>query len=163
MSEEYSFMVSGVGAGRRHVWDVTEFNGILTAFGLYNKINVNINLRSSEDISNKFKVLDDLVSQGLCLPNDVLELREIVRLRNGLDAGGNGEQTRVDIGEAVKVKTIFKDGEPKKVVVRKKIMATSAQEEAAANARQYAHTEEADSKRRKSINARRDAKILGEV
>jgi hypothetical protein len=62
------------------------------------------------------------------------------------------------------VKTVrYRDG--KKVIVmrkKKKHPATPAQKQAAANARKYAHTSQADKKRKKSLVARKDAGLIGE-
>ncbi|NLE06325.1 MAG: hypothetical protein GX638_16185 [Crenarchaeota archaeon] len=55
-------------------------------------------------------------------------------------------------------KVVYRDGKKKIVRVRKKKRpATSAQKAAAAKARKYAHTPEAEKKRRKSMMARRKA------
>lgn len=66
--------------------------------------------------------------------------------------------------ESGAVKIVYKDG--KKVVVKvrkkKKSIATPAQKEALKKARLKAHTPDADKKRRKSMNARRDAGLIGE-
>lgn len=155
-------IVSGVGSGYRHAWDVEEYNGLLSVAGRRNRICITFNLKSVEDISHKFDILQNMVEQGLCTETDLDELREIVRLKSNLEVGGNGDHTMVGIGES-KVVTVYTDGKPKKVAKRKKMIATPAQVKSAENARRYAHTPEATAKRRKSINARRDGKTLGEI
>lgn len=163
MEDSNDFMVSGVGSGYRHAWDVSEVNRLLTTRGIYNNICVTFNLSSADDVNRKLDAVKDLVARGMCHPNDLLELKEIVRLHGGLDSGGYGEQSKAGIQESAKVKLVYRNGELKEVAIRKKILATEAQKNAVANARQYAHTEEANNKRRKSIVARRDGKVLGEV
>jgi hypothetical protein len=64
-----------------------------------------------------------------------------------------------------KLKVVFKDG--KKSVVKKRKKArhegTPDQKRAIANARRFAHTPTAKMKRRKSVLARKDAGLVGDV
>ena len=161
LGNSLSGIVSGIGSGRMHAWSTSVYGDIFSACSIYSGTNVVLNLKSIEDIKSKMDDLERLCASGGCYKFELDELKEIIRLQGSLAAGGNSDQTHVGIGEAVK--TVYKDGIPYKIEKRKKVLATEAQKRAADNARKFAHSPLAEEKRRKSISARRDGKILGEV
>ena len=160
---------SGVGFGTPTRWTFTQYGDILSVYGIRNHITMTFNLKSADDIQNKLRVLYELRDANPMLQDDIQELEERLRLYSDLSIGGYSDQTVSGIREGAHKK--HKKGEvyikqegtqTRKVVARgpRKVV-SAAQEEAIANARQYAHTSEADAKRRKTMSAKSDNKVLG--
>ena len=144
-------LVGGVGGGQPVRWLYSEFGHFLNVWGKNNNVNVTFNLKSKEDIDSKLNILHDYVVNGLLSKDDLCELEERLRTYSNLVSGGNGSHTHAALVSEAHAKV--GRGSRKHV--------TSAQLKALAEARKKAHTDEACSKRRKSIQARRDAKTLG--
>lgn len=168
---EVPMTVGAIGYSNPTRWICSVYGNLLNAYNITSRVSVNINLSSIDDIKIKLKSIYDLRDRGIILLDDVSELEERVRTESNLVNTSNDKQSMVavseiDIKEGTDYKevTVFRDGKPCKVRKRKKKgISTDAQKRAAENARKYAHTNEANAKRRKSISARRDSKILGEI
>jgi len=159
-------LVGGVGGGQPVRWLYSEFGHFLNVWGKNNNVNVTFNLKSKEDIDSKLNILHDYVVNGLLSKDDLCELEERLRTYSNLVSGGNGSHTHAAIVSEAHAKgkkyTAYEDGKMVEKVgrgARKHV--TSAQLKALAEARKKAHTDEACTKRSKSIQARRDAKTLG--
>lgn len=100
-----------------------------------------------------------IVESGLVRVQTVEGKKVVKKVKRKLSCCSKSVSEQEEVDEAKKV--VYVDG--KKVVrtIRKKVPATAAQRAAAANARKYAHTSEADHKRKKSMQARKDDKALG--
>lgn len=158
-------LIGGVGGGQQVRWLYSEFDHFLNVWGKNNGVNVTFNLRSKDDIDAKLDMLHQYVLNGSLSKEDLCELEERLRTYSNLSSGGNGSHTHSAIvSEAHKkgVKyTTYQDGKLVEKVGRgKRKHITQAQLKALAEARKKAHSDEARAKRRKSIQARRDAKIL---
>ena len=166
--KEVPMTLSAVGSGSPVRWTYSTYGNFLNAYNIRCGINLTFNLSSEDDIKHKLMMLYKTRDCGMCSEDDVSELEERIRTLSNFERGGNNPKTLSGISEIgvteSRVVTVYRDGKPYKVKKReKKSISTDAQRSAAANARKYAHTDEANKKRRKSINARRDGKILGEV
>lgn len=160
---------AGVGGYSSPVrWSYTQQGQYLSVFGINNHISMTFNLKSAMDIDYKLKSLYAMRDRGLLNNDDIQELEERLRTYHDLEMGGNGPHSLAGIRESAKHKkgkkyVTYKDGIRKEIIARgPNEMSTQAQRDAAENARQYAHTEEANAKRRKSINAKREDKIIDE-
>jgi hypothetical protein len=160
-------MLAGVGTGQPVRWIYAEYGNFLNVYGLNNGINMTFNLKSSEDIDCKLQKLRDLRDRGSCCDYDIEELEERLRTYSNPVIGGNGDHSLTAIREGKKyrkgqkyisyhngIKTEHVARGPRKVV-------SSEQKRAAEVARNSAHTESANAKRRKSISARGTDKELG--
>ena len=166
----YPMTVSGVGGGCPSRWIYSSYGNFLSVYNISSRVELIFNLNSADDIQRKLRTLYDIRDKGGCNPDDVSELEERIRTLSNIELGGNDDKSLSGVEEIEesadkgKVVTVYKDGKPVKVTKRGKFkISTDAQRNAAENARKYAHTEEANTKRRKSINARSNGKILGEV
>lgn len=159
--------VGAIGYSNPTRWLYSEYGRFLNVYGISNHINVTFNLDSADDIQSKLSYLYNQRDLGNCNPDDISELEERLRTLSSFVIGGRGDNSLAGISESSnkgKVVTVYKDGKPVKVTKRGKFkVSTEAQRNAAENARKYAHTDEANKKRRKSISARGDGKILGEI
>lgn len=164
--------IAGVGSGTPVRWIYSTYGKFLSVYGIKNGISMVFNLTSDYDIRHKLSLLKAQVDVGRCDQDDLAELEERIRTLSGLEPDNTSEPSddvnkKVQVKESTKagkVDTVYRDGKPVKVKRRGKFTVSSdAQKAAAENARKYAHTEEAEKKRRKSINARGEGKILGEV
>lgn len=158
-------LLGGVGGGQPFRWLYSEFDSFLNVWGKNNGINVTFNLRSKDDIDNKLDMLRQFVLNGSISEDDLYELEERLRTYSNLASGGNGSHTHSAIvSEAHKKGEVYKTYQDGKLVEKvgrgKRKHITQAQLKALANARKTAHSDVARAKRRKSIQARRDAKIL---
>ena len=161
---------AGVGFSSSPVrWSYTQQGQYLSVFGIKNHISLTFNLKSASDIEYKLNTLYGMRDRGLLCNDDISELEERLRTYSDLEIGGLGPQTTAGIRESVKRKKgkkyiVYKDGVRKEVVARGSSKeSTQAQKDAAENARKYAHTDKANAKRRKSINAKREDKIIDEL
>lgn len=159
-------LLGGVGGGQPVRWLYSEFGHFLNVWGKNNNVNVTFNLKSKDDIDSKLDALRSYVRNGLLAKDDLSELEERLRTYSNLASGGNGSHTYSAIVSEAHAKgkkyTTYKDGKLVEKVGRgERKHVTSAQLKALAEARKKAHTDEACTKRRKSIQARRDAKTLG--
>lgn len=159
-------LLGGVGGGQPVRWLYSEFGHFLNVWGKNNNVNVTFNLKSKDDIDSKLDALRSYVRNGLLAKDDLCELEERLRTYSNLASGGNGSHTHSAIVSEAHAKgkkyTAYKDGKLVEKVGRgERKHVTSAQLKALAEARKKAHTDEACTKRRKSIQARRDAKTLG--
>jgi hypothetical protein len=165
--ENIPMTVGAVGFSNPTRWLYSTYGKFLNVYGIHSGINITFNLASVSDIECKLKSLYALRDRDMCSPDDVSELEERLRTLCNLEISSQKPQTLAGISESSdkgKVVTVYRDGKPVKVVKRGKCKVSSeSQRNAAENARKYAHTDEANKKRRKSINARGDGKILGEV
>lgn len=180
---EFSGILAGVGDGIKRYWLYTEHGNFLSAYGIINKLTINFNLSSEEDIYNKFEKLKQYQKDGVCTENEVTELEEKVRTLSNFVLGGNSTGTNIALGDSIsscivpkgveegvkykkdQITTVYRDGKEVKVKHRgsRKGVTSPEVERACAKAREYAHTPQAEAKRRKSINARRDGKVLGNI
>lgn len=160
---------SGVGFGTPTRWTFTQYGDLLSVYGIRNHITMTFNLKSPDDIQNKLRILYGLRDANPMLHDDIQELEERLRLYSDLSIGGYGDQTLAGIRESAHKKpkkgekvTKYEDGQKKVIIARgpRKVV-SQAQEDAIARARQFAHTPEAETKRRKSISARGDDKVMG--
>lgn len=148
-------------------WIYSEYGKILNIYGTYNHISMTFNLDSVSDIEVKLSNLYRLRDMGNCSTDEVNEVEEKLRTLSNLVIGGRGDQTLAGIREGVKHKKgqkyyTYSDGVKKEHIAKGPRKAVSSeQKKAAENARKYAHTPEAEKKRRKSISARGDEKALG--
>lgn len=158
---------SGVGNNPMTKWIYSEYGQFLSVYGIYNKISITFNLNSASDIDNKLKNLRKYRDAGYCSNDDVSELEERLRTLSNFTIRNGTPKSQAGISESSergKVDTVYRDGKAVKVKRRGKCkISTDAQRNAAENARKYAHTDEANKKRRKSISARSDGKILGDL
>lgn len=154
--------VAGVGAGGVTRWVYSTYGSFLNIYGIRNHITMTFNTKSVEDVESKVRYLEGLADKGFCNPDDVAEVKERLRTFCNLETGGTRPQV---FGVHESEVTVYRDGQPVKVKKRgkQKNPVSDAQKNAAENARKYAHTDEANKKRRKSISARKDGKILGDI
>lgn len=157
--------VYGVGLPTR--WTFSTYGNFMSVYGIRNHVSMIFNLKNVEDIENKMKVLYKMRDDG-CLDNDDLqELEERLRTMSDLSKVGNEDYTRVAIEEGKKHRKgqkyyTYSDGKRVEHIARGPMKKVSQEKlRAIENARRYAHTPEADKKRRKSINARGEGKDLG--
>lgn len=166
----YPITPSGVGGSAfRTRWTYTIYGQYLCAFNFRSGVEITFNLNRPEDIKSKLDMLYALRDSNRLNPDDVSELEERLRTYSTLEIGGNAPQSLAGIGEGVKHKKgekyyTYEDGVKKEHIARgSSSHSTDDQKRAAENARKYAHTESAKKKRRKSIKARGDGKILKEI
>lgn len=152
---------------RPQTWMFSTYGKFLSIYGTYNHISLVFNLSSADDIRQKLQTLYRMRDMGNCSADDVNEVEERVRMLSNLQIGGNGEHSSAALTEGTKRKKgqkyyTYSDGIKKEHTARgpSKVV-SSEQKKAAENARKYAHTPEAEKKRRKSISARGDEKALG--
>jgi hypothetical protein len=158
--------VAGVGSGGVTRWIYSSYGNFLNIYGIRNHIAITFNTNSVEDIESKINYLECLASKGYCNPDDIEEVKERLKTLCDFSVGGTRPQPFAvhESSEKDLEVTVYRDGKPVKVKKRgKQQNPTEAQKKAAENARKYAHTDEANKKRRKSISARSDGKILGEI
>lgn len=159
---------SGVGiCGLPTRWTFSAFGNFLSVYGIRNHVSMTFNLKSVYDIENKMKILYKMRDDG-CLDNDDLqELEERLRTLSDVTIYPSGPRSRVAIEEGKKHKKgqkyyTYTDGKKVEHIARGPMKKVSAEKlRSIENARKYAHTPEADKKRRKSINARGEGKDLG--
>lgn len=159
---------SGVGVcGLPTRWTFSTFGNFMCAYGIRNHISMTFNLKEVDDIKNKISYLQKMRDEGVLDGDDLNELEERLRTFSSLSLGGNEYQSRVAIEEGKKHKKgqkyyTFTDGKRVEHIARGPMKKVSAEKlRSIENARRYAHTPEADKKRRKSINARGEDKDLG--
>lgn len=99
------------------------------------------------------------LEDSLCCPECGLECKKVEEGSTNSYSGN----VSLYIIEAVTSKVVYIDGKKVLKKVRKKKIATEAQKKAAENARKFAHTPQAGAKRRKSMAARKDDHMLGQV
>lgn len=169
LERAHSFEVfTGIGGGKRN-WIYSESNKFLSVTGISNHVNMVFNLDSKYDIDNKLSILRDSVYRGECSNDALMELEEKLRTLSNFVIGGK-EHSLVGLSEGARLKrkkgkkyyTYDENGTKVEHIARGPVkVPTEAQKRAAANARKYAHTGSADAKRRKTIKAKGDAKVLG--
>ena len=159
---------SGVGGCVGQVrWCYSEYGQFLTASSIRYPFSITFNLEDLEDIDCRIKYLHKAVEDGLLDADDVAELEERVRTLSDFSPNTRGPMSMAAIGEGTKHKKgsvyyTYTDGKKVKHIARGKMKLVSmAKKKAALNASKYAHTEEADKKRRKSIKAKREDSALG--
>lgn len=164
-----SIMLAGVGAGRPSRWLYSEYGNFLSAFNYVSGIEVVFNLSSVTDIQRKLEYIYQLRDQGKCSIDDVSELEERLRTLSSLSTSGKDRKSLAGLYESTKRAkgskyVTYSDGVKKEHIARgSSKKSTDAQKRAAENARKYAWTESARKKRRKSISARGDGKIMKEI
>lgn len=162
--EDVPMTVGAVGYNCPTRWLYSVYDRFLNVYNISSGVNLVFNTFSADDVKRKLEILYDLRDNNKCNPDDISELEERLRTMCNFEIASRRPPTMAGISEAGKVVTVYRDGKPVQVVKRgKSKVVTDAQRDAAANARQYAHTDEANKKRRKSISARSDGKILGEI
>lgn len=161
---------AGVGSYSSPVrWSYSHQGQYLSVFGINNHISMTFNLKSASDIDYRLKALYSMRDRGLLCNDDISELEERLRTYHDLEMGDSHPHSLAGIRESAKHKkgkkyVVYKEGVRKEITARGSMKeSTPAQKNAAENARQYAHTEEANAKRRKSINAKREDKIIDEA
>lgn len=163
---EVPMTVAGVGNSSPTKWLYSSYGNFLNVYGIHNRISITFNVSSVCDIENKIKYLENMRDAGYCTQDEVSELKERVSVLSNLSVGGKRPQAFgvCESSGKGKVDTVYRDGKAVKIKRRGRFkISTEAQRNAAENARKYAHTDEANKKRRKSISARGDGKILGEL
>ncbi len=137
--------VAGVGGGMPTRWTFSEYGRFLSVYGIRNGITVTFNLASAEDIEGKLNKLYKMRDNGLLDNIDLQELEERLRVMSNINVYGNGSQnqTSAALQEEVKPTT-----SPAQLAHMRRIQPLS-------------HTDEANAKRRKTIEAKQEAKILG--
>lgn len=162
---EVPMTVAGPGGGGVTRWLYSTYGDFLNVYGIRSHISMTFNTTSASDIESKVKSLETMAAKGFCNPDDVTEVKERLRTLYNLSMGGNNPAVfEVDESKGLEI-TVYRDGKPVKIKKRgkQKTPTSEAQKKAAENARKYAHTDEANKKRRKSISARSDGKVLGEI
>lgn len=168
-SGDYPVALASVGFSRATRWTYTQYNQFLCAYNIKRGIEITFNLEDVENIKNKLNYLYSLRRDGRLSSDDISELEERLRTLSTLEVGGNSNQSLAGISESTKHAKgkeyiTYTDGIKKKHVARGSSKhSTDAQKKAAENARKYAWTESARKKRRKSISARSDGKIMKEI
>lgn len=137
--------IAGVGGGMPTRWTYSEYGRFLNVYGIRNGISMTFNLASADDIQNKLNQLYRMRDNGMLSNLDLQELEERLRITSNINVYGNGseEQTMAALSEEVKPTT-----SPSKLAHMRKIQPLS-------------HTEEANAKRRRTLEDKRNAKILG--
>lgn len=134
---------AGVGGGNGTTrWLYSEYGTLLSALNITTGISYTFNLSSYEDIENKLKSLYHIRDLGRISNDDVSELEERLRTANDLTAYGR-EKSKAALSEECKPTT-----SQKQIDHLRKIQPLT-------------HTDEANEKRRKTISAKQDEKILG--
>lgn len=136
---------AGVGGGMPTRWIYSEYGRFLSVYGIRNGISLVFNLASANDIETKLQDLYKKRDNGLVDNLDLQELEERLRLMSNITIYGNGseDQSGVALQENVNPTT-----SPSKLAHMRRIQPLS-------------HTDEANKKRRKTIEAKREAKLLG--
>lgn len=136
---------AGVGFGMPTRWTYSEYGRFLSVYGIRNGISITFNLASADDIKNKLEQLYIKRDNGLVDNTDLQELEERLRIMSNINVYGNGsqDQTVAALQEEVKPTT-----SPSQLAHMRRIQPMS-------------HTDEANAKRRKTIEAKQEAKILG--
>ena len=126
-------------------WIYSEYGRFLSVYGIYNGISVTFNLASADDIKNKLKILYTKRDNGMLSNDDLQELEERLRIMSNVNFYGNGsqDQTKAALQEQVKPTT-----SEKQLNHMRKIQPLS-------------HSDEANHKRRKTLEEKRNLKILG--
>ena len=115
------------------------------------------------------EVLFNLRDNNPFINDDIQELEERLRTLCDFEVDGYGDQTLAGIRESKNYKKgqkyfTYTDGKKVGHIARgKRKVVSQATKDACAIARQYAHTPEAENKRRKSISAKGDEKALDSV
>lgn len=133
---------AGVGGGGNTRWLYSEYGCILNVFHVRSGIAVTFNLGSADDINCKLNSLYKKRELGIISNDDISELEERVRTANSLSACGR-ERSNSALAEECKATTSQKQIDHMRDI------------------QPLTHTKEANEKRRKTIAAKRDAKILG--
>lgn len=133
---------SGVGGGGNTRWLYSEYGCMLSAFHVRSGLSVTFNLSSSDDIDSKLSTLYKKREIGIISNDDISELEERVRTANSLVACGR-ERSKAALAEECKPTTSQKQIDHLREI------------------QHLTHTEEANKKRRKTIAAKQDDKILG--
>lgn len=161
---------SGVGFNSSPVrWSYVQYGQFLNVFGLRNHISITFNLKQAYDIDKKLQSLYDLRDKGVVSNDDISELEERLRMYNDFEMVGQAPHTLAGIREAAKRRkgqkyVTYHHGKREVHVARgSRKESSDKQKQAAANARRYAHTPEADKNRRLSISAKGDDKIIDEL
>lgn len=136
---------AGVGQGMPTRWIYSEYGRFLNVYGIRNGISMTFNLASADDIKMKLNTLYTKRDNGLLDNIDLQELEERLRIMSNINVYGNGsqDQTSAALQEEVKPTT-----SPAQLAHMRRIQPLS-------------HTDEANAKRRKTIEAKQEAKILG--
>lgn len=136
---------AGVGQGMPTRWIYSEYGRFLNVYGIRNGISMTFNLASADDIKLKLDTLYTKRDNGLLDNIDLQELEERLRIMSNINVYGNGsqDQTSAALQEEVKPTT-----SPAQLAHMRRIQPLS-------------HTDEANAKRRKTIEAKQEAKILG--
>lgn len=136
---------AGVGQGMPTRWIYSEYGRFLNVYGIRNGISMTFNLASADDIKMKLDTLYTKRDNGLLDNIDLQELEERLRIMSNINVYGNGSQnqTSAALQEEVKPTT-----SPAQLAHMRRIQPLS-------------HTDEANAKRRKTIEAKQEAKILG--
>lgn len=136
---------AGVGQGMPTRWIYSEYGRFLNVYGIRNGISMTFNLASADDIKMKLDTLYTKRDNGLLDNIDLQELEERLRIMSNINVYGNGsqDQTSAALQEEVKPTT-----SPAQLAHMRRIQPLS-------------HTDEANAKRRKTIEAKQEAKILG--
>lgn len=159
---------SGVGGYVGQVrWCYSEYGQFLTASSIRFPFSITFNLKDFKDIESRLKYLHKAVDGGLLDAGDVAELEERVRTLSDFYPNTHVSTSMDTIGESTKHKKgsvyyTYTDGKKIKHIARGKMkLVSTAKKRAALNASKYAHTVEANKKRRKSIKAKREDSALG--
>jgi hypothetical protein len=136
---------AGVGGGMPTRWIYSEYGRFLSVYGIRNGFSVTFNLASADDIETKLAVLYQKRDNGLLDNTDLQELEERLRIMSNINFYGNGSQDQTDaaLQEEVKPTTT-----PSQLAHMRRIQPLS-------------QTSEANAKRRKTMEEKRNAKILG--
>lgn len=137
--------VAGVGSGMPTRWIYSEYGRFLSVYGIRNGISITFNLASAEDIDTKLNILYEKRDNGLLDNIDLQELEERLRIMSNINFYGNGSQNQTDAALQEETKPTTS---PAQLAHMRRIQPLS-------------HTDEANKKRRKTIEARQEAKILG--
>lgn len=136
---------TGVGRGMPTRWIYSEYGRFLSVYGIRNGFSVTFNLASADDIKMKLAVLYQKRDNGLLDNTDLQELEERLRIMSNINFYGNGSQDQTDAALQEEVKPTTS---PSTLAHMRRIQPLS-------------HTSEANEKRRKTLEEKRNAKILG--
>lgn len=145
---------SGVGGGMPTRWVWSEYGRFLNAYGIRNGFNVTFNLSSAYDIKNKLAYLYDQRDKGLINSDDLQELEERLRTVSDFVIGGNDNQSGAAIEE------IEYDDMANEAV---KPSTSEKQLKHLEEIRPLAHSDEANEKRKKTLNEKRARKLINVI
>ena len=150
---------AGVGGGMPTRWIYSTYGRFLSVYGVRNKVSVTFNTASSDDIKNKLSSLYKMRDNGIVDNIDLQELEERLRTMSNVNIYGNGstEPSQVAISEPETSDEI----KEQKLEEEVKPTTSQAQLDHLEKIRPLAHTDEANEKRRKTIEAKKVEKLLG--